>query len=142
MARTKTMPGKTYLPGLKGLKRPKTTEITPHIEKKKHRFRPGTVALREIRQYQKTPGNLISKLGLRKFLKTVMMSLGESKRFQESAIAALQEATEAYLVSLFEHSNLCTIHARRVTIMVKDMQLARRILGYDKSRTFSTDIVN
>ncbi len=50
-------------------------------------------------------------------------------RFQSSAILALQEASESYLVSLFEDTNLCAIHAKRVTIMPKDMQLARRIRG-------------
>ena len=50
-------------------------------------------------------------------------------RFQSAAIMALQEATEAYLIGLFEDSNLCAIHARRVTIMPKDIQLARRIRG-------------
>ena len=53
----------------------------------------------------------------------------EELRFQASAIMALQEASEAYLVSLFEDSNLCAVHAKRVTIMPKDMQLARRIRG-------------
>ncbi|KAK4386576.1 histone H3.2 [Sesamum angolense] len=50
-------------------------------------------------------------------------------RFQSSAVAALQEAAEAYLVGLFEDTNLCAIHAKRVTIMPKDIQLARRIRG-------------
>lgn len=50
-------------------------------------------------------------------------------RFQSAAIMALQEAAEAYLVGLFEDSNLCAIHAKRITIMPKDLQLARRIRG-------------
>ncbi len=50
-------------------------------------------------------------------------------RFQGAAILALQEAAEAYLVGLFEDSNLCAIHAKRVTIMPRDIQLARRIRG-------------
>jgi histone H3 len=50
-------------------------------------------------------------------------------RFQSQAVLALQEASEAYLVGLFEDTNLCSIHAKRVTIMPKDMQLARRIRG-------------
>ncbi|GKD65968.1 histone H3.2-like protein, partial [Tanacetum coccineum] len=50
-------------------------------------------------------------------------------RFQSSAVAALQEASEAYLAGLFEDTNLCAIHAKRVTIIPKDMQLARRIRG-------------
>ena len=74
--------------------------------KKPHRYRPGTVALREIAQDFKT-----------------------DLRFQSSAVLALQEASESYLVGLFEDTNLCAIHAKRVTIMPKDMQLARRIRG-------------
>ena len=50
-------------------------------------------------------------------------------RFQSHAVLALQEAAEAYLVGLFEDTNLCAIHAKRVTIMPKDIQLARRIRG-------------
>jgi histone H3 len=50
-------------------------------------------------------------------------------RFQGSAILALQEASESYLTSLFEDTNLCAIHCKRVTIMPKDMQLARRLRG-------------
>ena len=50
-------------------------------------------------------------------------------RFQSTAVLALQEASEAYLVGLFEDTNLCAIHAKRVTIMPKDIQLARRIRG-------------
>ena len=74
--------------------------------KKPHRFRPGTVALREIASEFKS-----------------------DLRFQSSAVLALQEASEAYLVGLFEDTNLCAIHAKRVTIMPKDVQLARRIRG-------------
>ncbi|GLD45839.1 histone H3, embryonic-like protein [Lates japonicus] len=70
--------------------------------KKPHRYRPGTVALREIRRYQKSTELLIRKL---------------------------PSACEAYLVGLFEDTNLCAIHAKRVTIMPKDIQLARRIRG-------------
>ncbi|KAB1261824.1 histone H3.1 [Camelus dromedarius] len=77
--------------------------------KKPHRYRPGTVALREIRRYQKSTELLI--------------------RSGCSAVMALQEACEAYLVGLFEDTNLCAIHAKRVTIMPKDIQLARRIRG-------------
>jgi histone H3 len=50
-------------------------------------------------------------------------------RFQSTALLALQEASEAYLVGVFEDTNLCALHAKRVTIMPKDMQLARRIRG-------------
>jgi histone H3 len=101
--------------------------------KKAHRFRPGTVALRQIRRYQKSTDLLIKKLPFQRLVREISLDfsrhLNEPLRFQSSALAALQEAAEAYLVSLFEDTNLCAIHAKRVTIMPKDMQLARRIRG-------------
>ena len=70
-----------------------------------------------------------SKLPFQRLVREIAMEYKGELRFQSSAILALQEATEAYLVSLFEDTNLCAIHAKRVTIMPKDMQLARRIRG-------------
>jgi histone H3/H4 len=93
-----------------------------------HRFRPGTVALREIRRYQKSADLLIRRLPFQRIVREIAQSKGEF-RFQASAILALQEASEAYLTGLFEDTNLCALHAKRVTIMPKDMQLARRIRG-------------
>ena len=97
--------------------------------KKPHRYRPGTVALREIRKYQKSTDLLIRKLPFQRLVREVAQDFYSDLRFQSSALLALQEAAEGFLVSLFEDTNLCAIHARRVTIMAKDMQLARRIRG-------------
>jgi len=97
--------------------------------KKPHRFRPGTVALREIRKYQKSTELLIRKLPFQRLVREIAQDFKTDLRFQSSAVAALQEAAEAYLVGLFEDTNLCAIHAKRVTIMPKDIQLARRIRG-------------
>ena len=97
--------------------------------KKPHRYRPGTVALREIRRYQKSTELLCRKLPVARLIREIAQDFRTDLRFQASAIGALQEAMEAYLVGLFEDTNLCTIHARRVTITPKDMQLARRIRG-------------
>ena len=97
--------------------------------KKPHRYRPGTVALREIRKYQKSTELLIRKLPFQRLVREVAQEYKSDLRFQSSAVVALQEASESYLVSLFEDTNLCAIHAKRVTIMPKDMQLARRIRG-------------
>ena len=97
--------------------------------KKPHRFKPGTVALREIRKYQKTAELLMRKLPFQRLVREVAQEYKTDLRFQANAILALQEATEAYLVSLFEDSNLCAIHAKRVTIMIKDIQLAKRLRG-------------
>jgi len=97
--------------------------------KKPHRYRPGTVALREIRKYQKSTELLLRKLPFQRLVREIALEYKTDLRFQASAVLALQEATEAYLVGLFEDTNLCAIHAKRVTIMPKDMQLARRIRG-------------
>ncbi|XP_033637954.1 histone H3, embryonic-like [Asterias rubens] len=97
--------------------------------KKPHRYRPGTVALREIRRYQKSTELLIRKLPFQRLVREIAQDFKTELRFQSSAVMALQEASEAYLVGLFEDTNLCAIHAKRVTIMPKDIQLARRIRG-------------
>ena len=97
--------------------------------KKPHRYRPGTVALREIRRYQKSTELLIRKLPFQRLVREIAQDFKQDLRFQSSAVMALQEASEAYLVGLFEDTNLCAIHAKRVTIMPKDIQLARRIRG-------------
>ena len=97
--------------------------------KKPHRYRPGTVALREIRRYQKSTELLVRKLPFQRLVREIAQDFKTDLRFQGSAVLALQEAAEAYLVGLFEDTNLCAIHAKRVTIMPKDIQLARRIRG-------------
>lgn len=97
--------------------------------KKTHRYRPGTVALREIRRYQKSTELLIRKLPFQRLVREIAQENKADLRFQSTAIAALQEAAESYLVTLFEDTNLCAIHAKRVTIFPRDMQLARRIRG-------------
>ena len=97
--------------------------------KKPHRYRPGTVALREIRRYQKSTELLIRKLPFQRLVREIAQDYKTDLRFQSAAIGALQEASEAYLVGIFEDTNLCAIHAKRVTIMPKDIRLARRIRG-------------
>lgn len=97
--------------------------------KKAHRFRPGTVALREIRKYQKSTDLLIRKLPFQRLVREIASDYKSDLRFQSSAVLALQEASESYMVGLFEDTNLCSIHSKRVTIMSKDIQLARRIRG-------------
>ncbi len=95
--------------------------------KKPHRYRPGTVALREIRKYQRSTELLIRKLPFQRLVREIAQDFKTDMRFQSHALLALQEASEAYLIGLFEDTNLCAIHAKRVTIMPKDIQLARRI---------------
>lgn len=97
--------------------------------KKPQRYRPGTVALREIRRYQKSTELLIRKLPFHRLVKEIAQDFKTDLRFQAAAVAALQESAEAYMVGLFEDTNLCAIHAKRVTIAPKDVHLARRIRG-------------
>ncbi|KAI1896699.1 hypothetical protein AGOR_G00097450 [Albula goreensis] len=114
------------------LNRERGLNKTWHVQSrplKPHRYRPGTVALREIRRYQKSTELLIRKLPFQRLVREIAQDFKTDLRFQSAAIGALQEASEAYLVGLFEDTNLCAIHAKRVTIMPKDIQLARRIRG-------------
>jgi histone H3 len=113
---------------------------SPPAARKPHRYRPGTVALREIRKYQRSTDLLIRKLPFQRLVREVADEVSadlhgrpSDLRFQSNAVLALQHASEAYLTGLFEDANLCALHARRVTLMPKDMLLARRIRG-DMSR--------
>jgi histone H3 len=114
----------------------RATRHTPGAVRKPHRYRPGTVALREIRRYQKSTDLFIRKAPFQRFVReiaeTMTINGEDSLRFQSTALLALHEASEAYLVSLFEDTNSCAIHAKRVTIMPKDMRLALRIRGERK----------
>ena len=92
---------------------------------KPHRYRAGTVALCDIRHFQQSTALLIRKLLFQRLVREIAQDFKTDLQFQSVAILCLQEAAEAYLVSLFEDTNLCTIHARQVTIMPKDIQLAR-----------------
>ncbi|XP_068830582.1 histone H3.3A-like [Capricornis sumatraensis] len=94
-----------------------------------HRYRLGTGTLREIRRYQKSTELLISKLPFQRLVREIAQDFKTDLRYQSAAIGAWQEASEAYLVGLFEDTNLCAIHAKCVTIMPKDIQLACRIRG-------------
>jgi histone H3 len=97
--------------------------------KKKMRWRPGTVALREIKRYQKVTDLLLAKAPFQRFVRSICDGIDSQLRFQSQALLALQEAAESYLTGLFEDANLCAIHATRVTVMKKDIDLARRIRG-------------
>ena len=96
---------------------------------KPHRYQAGTAALRDIRHFQKSTALLIRKLPFQRLVKEIAQDFKTDLRFQSAVILCLQEATEAYLMGLFEDSNLCAIHAQRVTIMPKDILLARQIRG-------------
>lgn len=142
MPRTKQTPARNPMFAGKTNKKGKTVPVqlvqgpTPQgqrktlAEAKKQRWRPGTVALREIRRYQKSTELLIRKLPFQRLVKQVMTDPQCSRgiqRIQGSAVLALQEAAEGYLVRVFEDANLCAIHAKRVTIMPKDIALVKRM---------------
>ena len=93
----------------------------------KHRYRPGTVALREIRQYQKSTKPLMRKKPFSRMVCESGQLIKPTTRFERQAVEAMQEITEAYMVRLIEDAMLCALHAKRVTLMAKDLVLARRI---------------
>ena len=136
MARTKQHAGRST-----GGKAPRGRYRTKHGRKmgipdqgrvrKPRRFRPGTVALREIRKYQKSTDLLIRKLPFQRLVREVAQSLDPTLRFQSTAILALQEASEFFLVRMFEDVNVCCLHAGRVTIQPKDIWLWNRLVGGD-----------
>lgn len=131
MARTKQtakkIADKQY--GIK--KMPKSLLTVGKVPKtsKKRRFRPGTVALRDIRRYQKSTELVIHKRPFQRLVREVAQNFSVKLRFQSSALEALQEASEAYIVGLFKDVNLCAIHANRSTIRPRDIVLARRLRG-------------
>jgi histone H3 len=121
--------------------------------KKPHRYRPGTVALREIRRYQKGTELLIRKAPFQRLVREIMLDLPykhlkgypelrssvntdqRARRMQSTALLALQEAAEAFMIGFFEDTNECAIHAKRVTIMPKDMHLVKRIRNLPEWKT-------
>merc|ERR1712072_1488627 len=98
-------------------------------QKKAHRFRPGTKALREIKKFQKTTDLLLRKAPFQRLVREIAHEHNQHLLFQSQGLHALQEAGEMYLVGMFEDTNLAAIHAKRVTIMPRDMGLARRLRG-------------
>jgi histone H3 len=100
--------------------------------KKPHRYHPGTVAIHEIRKYQINTDLLIRKAPFQRLVKEIATNLKSDLQMQSTTLLALQEALQAYLVRLFEDSNDCAIHAKRVTIIPKDIQLAQCIRGKRK----------
>lgn len=134
MARTKQTAKKHVKLGNKKLKALIARKVSPTLPRsglKKSRYRPGTVALREIRRYQKSTKLLMPRAPFLRALRQVTEEAFPEKqvRLQASAVNAIQIAAEDYLVRLFEDSMLCTVHAKRVTLTIKDMHLARRIRG-------------
>ena len=113
-----------------GGKTPQKEFLTARKVKKTRKYQPGTVALWEIWQFQKSTELLIRKLPFSWLVHEIALQVGKTDlHFQGSTIICLQEAAEAYVVGLMEETNLYTIHAKWVTIMPKDIQLAHHIQG-------------
>lgn len=113
----------------RGSKKAAKSGATTSGAPRKHRFRPGTVAMRTIAKLQKGTELLLRKAPFQRLVRSVATSQKEHLRWQSSAVLALQEATEAYVIGLLADSNLCTLHAGRVTLQSRDLQLARRLRG-------------
>ncbi|XP_057676231.1 histone H3-like centromeric protein A [Corythoichthys intestinalis] len=110
--------------------RPGPSSRRPGRSPRVRRFRPGTKALMEIRKYQKSTELLLRKAPFSRLVREVCQTINRSElRWQVFALMALQEAAEAFLVMLFGDANLCAIHAKRVTLFPRDLQLAQRIRG-------------
>jgi histone H3 len=132
MARTKQTPRK--FTGGKAPSKQRTVKATRKLKsadgvKKPHRRRPGTVAMRDIRKYQKSTDLLLAKLPFQRLVRDIAQDKWHDMRFQGDAMFILQEVTEAFIVELFEDANLLATSAKRVTIMPKDIQLALRLGG-------------
>ena len=107
----------------------KTAPAEGGVKQKKTRFKPGTVALREVKKYQRSTSLVLPKAPFQRLVREIAQSYDHELRFQRHALQAVQEASEAYIVSLFEDANLCCLHAKRQTLYNKDIRLARRIRG-------------
>ncbi len=99
--------------------------------RKLHCWHPGTVAAREIRKFQKTTDLLIRKAPFQCLVRKIALKFGKSDLcMQSTALLALQEAVEYFMVDVFSNTNLCTMHGKHVTIMKNDMVLACHIRGH------------
>jgi histone H3/H4 len=128
MSRTKETAAKSVSKG--SAKKAKVSKsASGNSVKRTRRFRAGTIALREIHRYQRGTELLLRKAPFQRLVREISLVGKDGLRFQSAAVLAIQEATEAYLISLLADTNLCAVHTRRVTIMPKDLHLARRLRG-------------
>lgn len=128
MARTKNSPSPKQPRGYVAMKG--NAIAKKHLlEKPKKRFRPGTVALREIRKYQKSTEHVLPLAPFRRLVREIINDVRPDLRMTTGSVDALREAAEVYMCTIFEESQLLAIHGRRVTVMPKDMQLCLRLRG-------------
>lgn len=127
-------------------KQPRTNGQRGKTMRRRRRYKPGTVALREIRRYQKSTDLLLRKAPFARLVREIMQDIlpdeaqiqngssqfsfsGSDARITVKALEALQEASEAYLTAVFTDSLHCCLHAKRVTIKPTDLRLARKLRG-------------
>ncbi|CDW91851.1 histone h3 [Stylonychia lemnae] len=120
------------------IRMPKKKRAPADEGRKSHKFKPGTVALREIKYYQKATRLLIQKLPFQRLVREIMSKYDAQYRVQSQALLAIQESAECYLTGIYEDANLCALHANRVTLKLKDIQLAMRIRG-DQYKDHATE---
>ena len=132
MARTKLQAAKKNMKGVQkpakgqsqGVKKSTQDEVTH-----KRRARPGVKALREIKQYQRSTDTIVPRAPLQRIVKDITSKYMPEARYSHGALEAVHQCLESYMVALFEDTGLCAVHAKRMTIMTRDMKLARRIRG-------------
>ncbi|KAH9398944.1 hypothetical protein TYRP_018329 [Tyrophagus putrescentiae] len=122
-----------YLPGGKQsafkAARKYATPAAPPAKPRRKYHRPGVIALKEIRRYQNSAMLLMPRLPFQRLVREIASTYKTDIRFQVASLEALHQASEYFLISMLEHANLAAIHAKRVTIMPRDIMLARRIRG-------------
>lgn len=129
MARSKQTARKSTGGKIPSRKIPRKSVGAMPLRRRRRRNPPGNQVLKEIRKYQRSTDLLLLRMPFQRLVREIAQEYKTDLRFQASAIEAIQEATEAYLTGLFEDANLCAVHAKRVTIMPRDVRLARRIRG-------------
>ncbi|KAL0265990.1 UNVERIFIED_CONTAM: hypothetical protein PYX00_011707 [Menopon gallinae] len=107
----------------------KTSQPTPQTATKRTHYKPGTLALKEIRRYQNSTELLIRKLPFQRLVRNIAQQYKADVRFQGSALACVQESLETFLTYYFEMASACAVHARRVTILKRDLSLVDKIRG-------------
>ena len=127
---------------IKERKRKQLKAIRDKKLEKQRKTQRGIQALKEIQKYQKGSNLLIQRVSFQRLVKEIVQKQWGDLKLQNSVVLALQEAGEAFLVGFMEQANLCAIHAKRVTIMPRDIQLAHRIWGDFKKKKIKKYHIN
>ena len=116
-------PSKAPKKAIRKVPKAKGGDVHVSIKQTRPRFRPGTVALRDIRKYQRSTDLILRRLPFQRLVRQCVQEWKSDARFQAAALLALQEAAETYIVKLYEDMNQIAVHAKRVTILKKDFFL-------------------